>query len=193
MFDNDVTAAYFLLVHYKIVTVDVFLCPSGDQQRDFVFRPFIHDLAPISQQYNFSDKRPYSWSLSYALATPYIHDKSEADQEAEYRVGPAAPGDNAIAADRNDGIDRFRSNNPRASQADMELMNSRNHRGKGQNVLFNNGSVKWCNNPFVGVAEDNIYTRGGTFFPATSWRKHTPAHRYDSNLGPQLPLAGPVL
>ena len=38
MFDNDVTAAYFLLVHYKIVTVDVFLRPSGDHRQRIVSR-----------------------------------------------------------------------------------------------------------------------------------------------------------
>ena len=42
------------------------------------------------------------------------------------------------------------------------LKNSANHRRGladrgGQNVLFFNGSVKWCVDPTVGVSHDNIY------------------------------------
>jgi hypothetical protein len=94
---------------------------------------------------------------------------------------------NAIAADRNDAIDRWRSTNPDAPQSVMEIMNSRNHKGKGQYVLFNDGHVTWCYIPFVGYNRDNIYT-SAIRFPETSPRKHVPCNRYDSILGPQLPL-----
>src|SRR5204863_4608775 len=100
---------------------------------------------------------------------------------------PGAPPANAIAADRNDGIDRWRSTSPNAPQSDMEMMNSRNHKGKGQNVLFNDGHVAWCTDPFVGYNRDNIYTTQ-IQMPDISWRKHVPDNRYDSVLGPQLPL-----
>ena len=35
--------------------------------------------------------------------------------------------------------------------------NSANHGGKGQNVLYMDGSVKFCTAPTAGVDRDNIY------------------------------------
>lgn len=35
--------------------------------------------------------------------------------------------------------------------------NSANHRGRGQNVLYFDGRVKWSPTPFCGVDDDNIY------------------------------------
>jgi prepilin-type N-terminal cleavage/methylation domain-containing protein/prepilin-type processing-associated H-X9-DG protein len=185
--EDDLTAAIFLLVHYKLLPLDVFVCPSSDQKKDIAFHPSTGVEIPPTQRSNFSDQKPYSWSLSYCFASPYTPAWSEYDRETEYRHSPNAPSGNAIAADRNDGIDRFASNKPNAPQNIMELMNSRNHSGKGQNVLFNDGHVDWCNNPFVGIARDNIYT-GAAPIPMTGPRRHTPGNRNDSNLGPQLPL-----
>jgi len=184
---NDATASIYLLVHYKMLSIDNFLCPSSDQQRDVVIHPKSLAEVPPTERYNFSDQMPYSWSLSYCFASPFVNFRDEIDHETLYRHAPGAPSQNAIAADRNDGIDRWRSTNPSASQADMEMMNSRNHKRKGQNVLFNDGHVEWCNNPFVGYDRDNIYTPS-VRMPENSPRKHVPMNRYDSNLGPQLPL-----
>jgi prepilin-type N-terminal cleavage/methylation domain-containing protein/prepilin-type processing-associated H-X9-DG protein len=184
---NDVTASIYLLVHYKMLSIEVFLCPSGDQRRDVVLNPITGDEVAPAARYNFSDQRPYSWSLSYCFATPFRQSKNQYSRETEFRHSPAAPAQNAIAADRNDGIDRWKSINPNAPQADMEMMNSRNHKGKGQNVLFNDGHVAWCNDPFVGYNRDNIYT-GEIFLPDFTPGKHLPLNRYDSNLGPHLPL-----
>jgi hypothetical protein len=41
---------------------------------------------------------------------------------------------------------------------DMLSTNSVNHRGKGQNVLFSDGRVKFVNSRHVGAAEDDIFT-----------------------------------
>jgi hypothetical protein len=65
----------------------------------------------------------------------------------------------------------------------MQFMNSQNHAGKGQNVLFHNHSVIWCNNPFVGHAQDNIYTRQGD----VANKRGTPANKYDTVLVPIIP------
>ncbi len=184
---NDVTGSIYLLVHYKYLNIEVFRCPSSDQQPDVVRHPITGAEVIPTERYNFSAEMPYSWSVSYCFATPFTSFRNEWDRESEYRHAPTSPSQNAIAADRNDGFDRWKSTNPNAPQADMELMNSRNHKGKGQNVLFNDGHVVWCNNPFVGYNRDNIYT-SAIRFPEFSPRKHIPCNRYDSILGPQLPL-----
>jgi hypothetical protein len=187
--NNDVTASMYLLVHYKMLNVDVFLCPSSNQQHDVAFDPITLVEVPAVKRSNFSDQPPYSWSLSYCFATPFYQTQDDIDQESRYRHGPDAPAENAIAADRNDGLDRWFTTNPNAPQRDMEMINSRNHKGKGQNVLFNDSHVAWCNNAFVGYNRDNIYTSASPLrFPENSAMKHVPSNRYDSNLGPQLPL-----
>src|SRR5688572_25638471 len=182
---DDVTAGIFLMVRSKILSVDVFLCPSSTQKRDVVK---VGDIEiPSTSRHNFSDKQPYSWSVSYCFANQYPPlSNPDYPEEAKFKHSPSAPAENAIAADRNDGRDRWKSTNPTAPKSDMEMMNSRNHGGKGQNVLFNDCSVRWCDNPFVGYNRDNIYTRANS--PPNY--SHVPNGRYDSNLGPQLPLTG---
>ena len=101
----------------------------------------------------------------------------------EFRHSPSAPAQNAIAADRNDGVDRYRTNNPDAPREDIKAMNSQNHRSEGQNVLFNDGHVEWCKTPFVGYARDHIYTNQGinAFVEFAD-------NKYDSLLLPFLPI-----
>jgi prepilin-type N-terminal cleavage/methylation domain-containing protein len=184
---NDVTGGIYLLVRYRMLSLDVFLCPSSTQKRDVVVD--WQEIPPLERN-NFSDLKPYSWSVSYCFANPYpVVSNVDFPQETKFRHSPSAPAENAIAADRNDGIDRWKSTSPNATKSDMEMMNSRNHGGKGQNVLFNDGSVRWCDNPFVGYNRDNIYTRDGGG-PSDAVKRHIANGRHDSNLGPQLPLNG---
>jgi prepilin-type N-terminal cleavage/methylation domain-containing protein len=181
----DVTAGIYLLVRYRMLPLESFLCPSSSQELDRLVSGGVE--VPASQRSNFSGKKPMSWSMSYAFANLYPPVNGwYVRGEEEFKNSPNAPAQNAIAADRNDGIDRFKNLSPDAAQSDMEMMNSRNHRGKGQNVLFNDGSVLWCKTPFVGYTRDNIYTRA----TAAGWPTLA-AHKYDSVLGPQLPLNGP--
>jgi prepilin-type N-terminal cleavage/methylation domain-containing protein/prepilin-type processing-associated H-X9-DG protein len=174
---NDVTAGIFLLVRLNLLNLDVFLCPSSNQVRDN-----LHDRNPL-QCSNFSDSQPFGWSLSYSFANQYPEDGSLFPDGAHYKHSPTNPPDMAIAADRNDGLDRLRTLNPDAPQSEMEFMNSRNHKGKGQNVLFNDGHVAWCTTPFVGKNRDHIFTRAIDPLKVPT----SPAHRYDTILCPLFP------
>jgi hypothetical protein len=60
--------------------------------------------------------------------------------------------DCAVAADRNPHIDI------NAGSGLDVTANSASHQGKGQNVLYKNGSMSFERNPQVGVGSDNIYT-----------------------------------
>jgi hypothetical protein len=91
----------------------------------------------------------------------------------------------ALAADRNDG-DRWRTTNPDAGQSVIQAMNSSNHQRKGQNVLFNDGSVVWHDTPFCGHERDNIWTRGDGLYGTLNVA--IPAGKYDSVLSPMFPL-----
>ncbi len=181
LYANDVTAGMFLLVRYRMLKLQNFLCPSGGQELDRVFSASGPEIPP-TQRSNFKRTHPGSGTLSYAFANQYPPVAFPyADQRLyEFKHSPTAPAQNAIAADRNDGIDRYRTTNPDATREDIKAMNSRNHRSEGQNVLFNDGSVQWCKTPFVGFARDNIYTTNGS----SQWWAEG---RYDSMLLPRIP------
>jgi prepilin-type N-terminal cleavage/methylation domain-containing protein len=177
-FPNDVTAALFLLVRGKYLTLSAFICPSSIQKVD--------DLQGFSilKCSNFSDTLPYGWSLSYSYANPYSGYAGFDPKDVEYKFTPQTRGDFAIAADRNDGDDRFKNVNSNAPASDMKWMNSQNHNRAGQNVLYNDGHVVWCISPFVGIDRDNIYTRAGETFGKAGW----PHGKNDTVLLPMFPL-----
>jgi prepilin-type N-terminal cleavage/methylation domain-containing protein len=174
--ENDLTAAYFLLVHYRFVPVDVFVCPSTDHQKD----PLDARNDP-SLRSNFVTTDPLGRDFSYSFANPYPGDYI--GPMATYQYRPTDPASLAMAADRNDG-QRWLTMDPNGPRSKIQPMNSSNHKRKGQNVLFNDGAVVWQDTPFCGYARDNIWTRSGD----TKGRIGMPASRYDSLLTPMHPL-----
>ncbi|MDD4892188.1 MAG: type II secretion system protein [Phycisphaerae bacterium] len=48
-----------------------------------------------------------------------------------------------------------------------QLLNSPNHRGEGQNVLFQDGHAGWRGNPWCGINDDNIYTVANGAYSST--------------------------
>jgi prepilin-type N-terminal cleavage/methylation domain-containing protein len=176
--DDDATAAYFLLIHYRIVPVEVFVCPSTDPQPD--------PLGPRhdpSLRSNFVRTDPLGKEFSYGFTNPYPTDGVTGFLERTYQYSARDPSDLALAADRNDG-DRWRTLDPDAPGSQIMVMNSSNHKRKGQNVLFNGYAVVWQTTPFCGRARDNIYTRAGD----TGFKRAWPASKDDSVLGPMFPL-----
>jgi prepilin-type N-terminal cleavage/methylation domain-containing protein len=183
---NDVTGGMFLLVRYRMLKLENFLCPSSNQELDRVFSASGEEIPP-TQRTNFSRTHPGSGTLSYAFANQYPPTYFYRGSVREFKHSPTAPAENAIAADRNDGIDRYRTTNADAPRDDIRAMNSRNHRSEGQNVLFSDGSVQWCKTPFVGYARDNIYTHAGIDPNQAGW-PWAAEGRYDSVLLPFLPI-----
>jgi hypothetical protein len=185
---NDVTAAYFLLVHYNFVPPDAFVCPSTDHEKDPLLRP---GDAPWKRgaalRSNFIVTDPLGKDFSYSFANPYPGMGRLNVLEPTYEFRPTAPADQALAADRNDG-QRLSSSDPDAGQAKIRPMNSSNHRRKGQNVLFNDCHVSWEDTPFCGHARDNIYTRSDHPENGSS----VPASKDDSVLSPLFPVKSQI-
>jgi type II secretory pathway pseudopilin PulG len=176
--DNDVSAAYFLLVHYRFLPLDVFVCPSSGHQKDPL--DWRKDAALRS---NFVRTDPLGKEFSYGFANPYPGGGALSPLDPTYQYSPRDPPDLALAADRNDG-DRWRTLHADAGGSLIMAMNSSNHNRKGQNVLFNDMAVVWHDTPFCGHAQDNIYTRAGD----TANKRGKPAGKYDSLLLPPFPL-----
>jgi prepilin-type N-terminal cleavage/methylation domain-containing protein len=175
---NDCTAAMFLLVRFKYLTTAVFICPSTDHQPDT-----LNGYAPESV-FNFTRTDSAAKNYSYSFATPYAG-RDLGPDAAEYRLTPKLPADFAIGADRNECIKRQFTTQIITDPKIIRLINSVNHKSKGQNVLYNDGRVVWSMTPFVGIGRDNIYSIQGS---ADILNVDLPRGKYDSVLLPIYPL-----
>ena len=90
-YPNDVTAALFLLVRGKYMTLSGFICPSSTQTVDD-----LQGYVPLKVS-NFSDTLPYGWSLSYSYANPYSGYSGYGVGDEDYKFTPRTRGDFAIA------------------------------------------------------------------------------------------------
>jgi len=145
---NDVTAALFLLVRNADINPEVFVCPSSNAEKDTL------NNKPPNQRVNFYGPN----NLSYSVANPY---PDVASIELGYKLSPSAKASLAIAADRNDGEQMITVNSGSAA-SEQKKINSRNHQGDGENVLFNDGHCEWTNHAWVGANKDCIYSMAAT-------------------------------
>lgn len=146
---NDITAAAFRLLATQDIAPAVFICPSSvDPEQG---PPEKVDAA--ATHVNFSDGR----QLSYSFENPY---PNAAAVDAGFKYNNAMSAEFAIAADLNPGVDELLTVNATSGAEEMKKVNTKNHNGGGQNVLYADGHVEFTENPFVGIERDNIYTYG---------------------------------
>jgi type II secretory pathway pseudopilin PulG len=145
---NDVTAALFLLVRNADINPEVFVCPSSNCEKDTL------NNKPPNQRVNFYGPN----NLSYSYANPY---PSDAAIGAGYKLNGNVPADFAIAGDRNDG-DQITTVNSGSAASEQKKINSKNHEGDGENVLFNDGHCEWTTTSWVGANKDCIYSQATT-------------------------------
>jgi len=152
-YQNNVAAAMFMLVKTTDLSTEVFVCPSGSAEKDTMAGQ------SASLRPNFSN---YTQNVSYGVTNPYPTNQAVT---FGYKWSQNVGADFAIAADRNDG-DRTKAPNVNAVADDQKKLNSKNHEGEGQNVLYNDGHVEWATSAWVGANRDDIYrtavTTGGT-------------------------------
>ena len=139
---NDATADAFLLIRTLKLPTALMSDPYTDE---IEFKP---DPADPQKQSNFSD---WYHNLAYSFADPYPDQNAV---NARYRLDGKLPPDFVLAADRNPGTGANK--------------NSRNHEGRGQNVLYSDGHVEWRESPLCGVNNDDIYVNGNNQISTTS-------------------------
>ena len=133
---NDLSAPLFLLMRVQELPPKILIEPYNDEIED---QP--EPAKNISARSNFTD---YKKNLGYSLANPYPDARAvAAGYQFTNRMNPAF----ALAACMNPGMGPGK--------------NSRNHEGRGQNVLFADYHVEWKFTSACGVLNgqpDDIYT-----------------------------------
>jgi len=143
---NSVTVCMFMLIRNTDLSPEVFICPSSNQDKDTL------GGLTATLRANFTD---YKQNSSYGITNPY---PTDAAVTYGYKWSPNVGADFAIAADRNDG-DHSVATKMSSPATNQKNMNSKNHEGDGQNVLYNDGHVEWTATAWAGANKDGIYTR----------------------------------
>lgn len=186
----------YLLIRLRLASPDEFVCPaSGDVS---AFGPF------NNERFSFLAFQPGSIALTAQEAEflqvhatrhcSYSFQNELGMYNASGTVTPGSgalnmqwsPADLAVLADHNPYTQLQGEARPCLDPAVAPLANSLNHAGAGQNVLYLNGSVLWCETPECGAAlgngtYDNIYmpASGSVIDPA-----NVPLNNKDSFLVP---------
>jgi len=170
-YENDITAALYLLLRTQEITSEVFTCPSSNAEKwDF--------LGGSNTALNFSNWKDYKSNLSYSYQNPYPDNTAVS---GGFKLNNSISAEFAVMSDISPGVNGNNDNvmavGSNSSAKDMKMGNSNNHDEDGQNVLYGDGHVEFQSNPFVGVQRDNIYTRhqanpnvlvNDTTFPGTT-------------------------
>ena len=176
---NDVTAGLFLLLRTQDIEPWVFRCPSTDHTPLVFGNAAVSDKKPVAKSPQEISNFPGPEYLSYSYGNPY----PGVDAVGRgFKFNTSLPAEFAVASDLNPGGDVLALATPAmCPPADMshendgdawrteltekqKVLNSPNHKGEGQNVLYADGRVLWQLTPFSGLprpdgARDNIFTR----------------------------------
>jgi len=146
-----VSASLWLLIRNHMSTPNIFVCRAIKTQNEKEDPLEESNNITQSPEY-FSDfyTDPKAGTLfSYSFIPPY----------SKQWASDGKP-DLIIAGDANNGFrPDYWTGQGIPGQKDLEAYaNSTNHGGKGQNVLYLEGSVKFTTTPYCGFSNDNIYT-----------------------------------
>jgi len=165
--DRTISMNLWLLVKGDFAEADIFVCPSSNAAGQKA------DLAEPGEQNSgpeyFSDfpfgshvNSNYTGAIAYSFVQPWTADPARKFYSMDMWVSDADPrivvgGDE----NNNEAPDTSTSgyDNPPVSGPEMKTnVNSENHGGDGQNLLFADSHVDWSPTAYAGVNEDNVYT-----------------------------------
>jgi len=172
--------ALFMLVIDTTCSPSQFICPSSGDVDDDLYRPNGVPYQPGLDRFDF---RGYP-HISYGYQLPFgSHGRPGemldsrmvlmADKGRYFDAGKPIPAEHRTP-DVPIGIPgrKVSLTGATSAQATLNLpdsawkqLNSRNHQGEGQNMLFGDGHAEFKKRPIVGVDHDNIYTMQSGFTP----------------------------
>jgi len=177
---NNVPSCIYLLLRTEDITAEVFTCPSSNATKDTYGGGTNTSLNHV----NFQN---IGLNLSYSYANPFADTSAVG---SGFKMNSSMEPTFALASDINPGIssannqDQVTAVTTASSSTQMRLGNSNNHNKDGQNVLYADGHVEFQNNPFVGVARDNIFVRNNINTNTAGNTLDSPAQVNDSVLLP---------
>jgi prepilin-type N-terminal cleavage/methylation domain-containing protein len=150
-----ITSSFYLLIKHAKVTPKQFVCKgdAGTQAWKISEEPsgriLNYDMARGWDFGNGASPLPWPGEVeSYSYQMPY---SQTGNVETFVIVDMSNPG-SPMAADRSPFADKVTGFTPEPGD------NSASHQGKGQNVLYKDGHVKFEDRPTIGLGDDNIYT-----------------------------------
>jgi hypothetical protein len=158
--EATITSSFYLLVKYYGVQPKQFVCKSDTGASEFKFKEYRTRARTLEEVFDFGDGQGFSGYLpmpgevvSYAYHMPYSSYPGGPSLTIRDTSSPRSP----VCADRNPFLDKNTYDLYSSPEIDD---NSASHQGKGQNVLYRDGSVQFETSPNVGIGGDNIYTYG---------------------------------
>ncbi len=175
---NDVTAAMYLILKTQDIVSKVFVCPGSDAEPQ--------KGVDTSATSNFVSRQ----FVGYSYANPY---PGKVARESGFKFNNSLGSDFPLASDMNSGAAGLLTTGAGASRAQFQQVNSPNHRGDGQNVVYFDCHVEFQATPYCGAGQmgsagrDNIFTAGlASSSSGGSIVKGAPAHREDTVMLPVI-------
>jgi prepilin-type N-terminal cleavage/methylation domain-containing protein len=190
-----VSSSLYLLVKYTECTPKMFVCKGEGDTKEFMLRLYPANTAmpDLQSAWDFgpgvasTNPTPTYMFCSYAYQVPF----------GAFALTTSAEPGMAVAADRNPwytGTDVTAINNrfnnefrpdlstytpPIGTSDQAKRGNSDAHQQEGQNVLYMDSHVDFEKRSFVGIDNDNIYTRYGTGTPPDRVKGMLPPSQQD--------------
>jgi hypothetical protein len=180
---------FYMLVKYQDVSPKQFICKGDSGSEVFKLTSYTTTtITDLTKVYDFGT-RPGK-HCSYAYHFPFARSNSGTPPPAGFPISVSSAPSSPLAADRNPGLDKNASayvkggdatgsivvvvsppaaspcinwgtNNSQYVDKDF-VFNAYAHQREGQNVLYNDGHVKFESQANVGINNDNIYQRWPT-------------------------------
>ncbi len=167
----DTSASLWLLVVHGNAMIGDFVCPTDEvANRATAYRGIVDPAIPFPLQDN-------KLTLSYSYQVPHsviggpgqdhpnpTHFAVMADRNPFDPPGSTPPPGGQLLSSMPgwsspSTLNDMNSFIVRAPASDRMTVNSVNHNGDGQSVLYRDGHVEWWQTPLAGINGDNIYTR----------------------------------
>jgi type II secretory pathway pseudopilin PulG len=167
--EATITSSFYLLVKHSLATPKQFLCRGDIGAVEWRIEEHYYEAGRIEMDmrraFDFGASGrlggrtgpllPYPGEVvSYSYHMPYSQEGSIETFVITDLSHPASP----VCADRNPYLDKNAPLPPPPDPNGVRSFNSASHFGRGQNVLYKDGHVKFETSPLVGLAGDNIYT-----------------------------------
>jgi prepilin-type processing-associated H-X9-DG protein len=160
------SASLYLLVKYAEVDPKYFICKGEKEMQEFRVKDWLlrGQRKELTELWDFgyfvNEKKNQTRHVSYSYHHPFGNSALTVDHEPGMAIAAdRSPWCNSIL-DRDQRWSGFKPDlDPNTGTAEQERTgNSLAHHGEGQNVLFLDSHVAFKKRPFVGIANDNIYT-----------------------------------